>query len=59
MTAAQFLTALLAFSLLMIAGAAVYLLHCWWSERHARPVWPTDGPQTAFRDADDFLGMGR
>jgi hypothetical protein len=49
----------------MIVGALLvmlpvaYLLRVWWMASHPRyPVWPSDGPQTEFRDNDDFLGMG-
>lgn len=52
--------------LLILAGLAVllpvlWLARVWWLELHPLyPVWPADGdgPQTAIRDNDDFLGIG-
>ena len=39
--------------------ALLYLARVAWMERHPRyPVWPDDGPQTEFRDQDDYLGIG-
>ncbi len=39
--------------------AVLYLARVWWMELHPLyPVWPDDDPQTAFRDHNDYLGIG-